>query len=225
MLTNRIRIAAVFCCLFTAAFTGAAHAQMGMMGHTPAMGGIFNPEVGLGANYDMTTSKGEKMTMSFAIVGTDTINGKSGYWTEVGMSGGKIPGTMYIKSLSVVDGNQMMTQRMIMTMNGTAYQMPDQMVQMNSHASQTNITTDGQNLGTESITVPAGTFAADHYRSKDGSDIWVAKDAGPWGMVKMQSKEGTTMVLTKVYHDAKDQITGTPQPFNPMAMAQAQQSH
>jgi uncharacterized protein YqjF (DUF2071 family) len=118
----------------------------------------------------------------------------------------------------------MMTQRMIMLINGTAYQMPDQMVQSNSHAAHTNITTDGQDLGTETITVPAGTFTTNHYRSKDGDDVWVAKDAGPWGMVKMQSHEGTTMVLTKVYHDAKDQITGTPVPFSPMAMAQAQQS-
>ena len=40
------------------------------------------------------------------------------------------------------------------------------------------------------------------------NDVWVMKDAGPWGMVKMVSKEGTTAVLTKSYTDAKDMLTG-----------------
>jgi len=225
MLIKRISISAALCCLGLMVPASPAHAQMGMQRSMPTMGGIFNPTVGLGADYDMTTSKGEKMTMSFAVVGTDTIDGKPGYWIEIGVTGGKMPGTMYMKSLSVVDGNQMMTQRMIMMINGTAYQMPDQMVHMNSKPADTNIAVDGQDLGTETITVPAGTFTANHYRSKDGDDIWISKDQGPWGLVKMQSKDGTTMVLTKVVHDAKDQITGTPQPFNPMAMAQAQQNH
>jgi len=31
------------------------------------------------------------------------------------------------------------------------------------------------------------------------------------------------MVLTKVFSDYKDKITGTPQPFNPMALGGGQQ--
>jgi hypothetical protein len=41
----------------------------------------------------------------------------------------------------------------------------------------------------------------------------------PIGLVKDQSKDKTrTTVLLKTYTDAKDKITGTPQPFNPMMM-------
>ena len=89
------------------------------------------------------------------------------------------------------------------------------------------VPTDARNgaedLGSESITVPAGTFTAEHYRAKDGSgDTWVAKNAGPYGLVKHQGKD-TTMVLTKVYSDYKDKITGTPQPFNPALLGGGQQ--
>jgi hypothetical protein len=50
----------------------------------------------------------------------------------------------------------------------------------------------------------------------------VAPKAGPYGLVKFQGKD-STMVLTKVITDAKDKITGTPQPFNPMMFQQNQQ--
>jgi hypothetical protein len=223
MYIKRVLSAAAVCCLCIAALAGTAGAQFGFQ-RTPTLGGLFNPVIGSGADYDMTTSKGEKMTMGISIVGSDTINGKQGYWMEIAVTGGKLPQPMYMKSLSVVDGNSMMTQRMIMMINGTAYQMPDQMVQTNSKPMQTNAMTDGQNLGSEPVTVPAGTFTADHYKTKEGDDLWISKDAGPWSLVKMQTHDGTTMVLTKVVHDAKDQITGTPVPFSPMAMAQAQQA-
>jgi hypothetical protein len=222
MLINRMIRVAAFCCLCLVALTSAAHAQFGRQ-QSPTLGGLFNPVIGLGADYDMTTSKGEKMNFQMAIVGSDTVNGKQGYWMEITIAGGKMPQPMVMKSLSVVDGNSVITQRMIMMINGTAYQMPDQMVQGRSKPAETDIAANATKVGTESITVPAGTFMADHYKNKDGDDFWIAKDAGPWGMVKMQSHEGTSMVLTKVVHDAKDQITGTPQPFDPMAMARQHQ--
>jgi hypothetical protein len=55
-------------------------------------------------------------------------------------------------------------------------------------------------------------------------DVWVAKQAGPYGLVKFQGKD-TTMLLTKVITDGKDKITGTPQPFNPMMFGQQDQQH
>jgi hypothetical protein len=221
MRMKKIAMAAALCCLGLAVSAGAVHAQMGGMGmarNIPGFSGVFNPTVGLGADYDMTTAKGENMKMSVAIVGKDTIDGQPGYWTQLGMNTPKTNGTMYMKWLAVVTGDQVMKSRMIMGINGQAYQMPDQMVNMNQKSSDANIETSGQNLGTESITVPAGTFATTHWRSKDGnSDVWVANDAGPWGMVKMHSKEGTTMVLTKTYTDAKDMLPGPAQPFPGMS--------
>jgi hypothetical protein len=73
-------------------------------------------------------------------------------------------------------------------------------------------------VGTESVTVPAGTFSCQHYRMKDGSsDAWVSDKVAPWGLVKTQGKN-SSMVLTKVITDAKDHITGTPKKFDPMQM-------
>lgn len=219
---NVMKAVVVCCCALVMAAACSAQGRFGGMQGVPTLGGIFTPVVGLGAAYDLTTPKDGAMAMQFAIVGTETVDGKQGYWFEVKMSGGKMPQPMLMKSLSVVDGNSMIKTKMIMMMNGTAYEMPDRMLQMNNTKSSTNMTSDAQDIGPESITVPAGTFATEHYKSKDGDDFWLAKEAGPWGMVKMVSKNGTTMVLTKVIHDAKDEITGTPQPFNPMAMGQHQ---
>jgi hypothetical protein len=217
MRIKTIAMAAALCCLGLMVSAGAANAQMGGMGMArsiPAMGGKFNPTIGLGADYDMAQSNGEQSKLSIAIVGKDSINGSTGYWMEFGVSGAKVPGTTYIKSLAVVDSSgQMVTQRVIMQANGQTFQMPDQMVKMHSRTTHTDISSDGTNLGSESISVPAGTFTAEHWRSKDGDDFWITKDAGPWGLVKMKSKDGSTMVLTKAYTDAKDQITDTPQPF------------
>jgi hypothetical protein len=78
-------------------------------------------------------------------------------------------------------------------------------------------------VGTDTITVPAGTFSCQHYHMKDGSgDGWVSDKVAPWGLVKMQGKD-QTIVLTKVITDAKDHITGTPKKFDPMQMMRDRQ--
>jgi hypothetical protein len=42
-------------------------------------------------------------------------------------------------------------------------------------------------------------------------------NVGPWGLVKMHGADGTTMVLTKTYTDAKDMLTGPVQTFPGMS--------
>ena len=104
-------------------------------------------------------------------------------------------------------------------------EMPAQMSKMNGQKQPADIRDRAEDLGSESVTTPAGTFTAEHYKMKDGSgDAWVAPKAGPYGLVKFQGKD-TSMVLTKVITDAKDKITGTPQPFNPMMFQQQGQQH
>ena len=98
-------------------------------------------------------------------------------------------------------------------------EMSSQMFQKGRSNPHADVRSDAQDLGSETITVPAGTIVCEHYRSKDGGDVWLAKDVAPWGLVKSQGKD-TTMVLVKVVNDAKDKIVGTPQPFNPMMMMQ-----
>ena len=64
---------------------GLYRAQMGMHA-APAMRGIFNPVVGSGGQYEMTTEKGTKMVMEIAVVGKESVDGKEGYWFEMTMS-------------------------------------------------------------------------------------------------------------------------------------------
>jgi hypothetical protein len=201
---------------------GFASAQMGMHAG-PAMRGIFNPVVGSGGQYEMTTEKGAKMVMEIAIVGKESVGGKDAYWFEMTMSNTPM-GQMVTKTLTVVDGTDTVVSRMIMQMpNRPPMEMPTQMSKTSAQKQPADIRDRAEDLGSESITTPAGTFTAEHYKMKDGSgDAWVAPKAGPYGLVKFQGKD-TSMVLTKVITDAKDKITGTPQPFNPMMFQQDQQ--
>jgi len=73
-------------------------------------------------------------------------------------------------------------------------------------------------VGSESITVPAGTFSCEHYRMKDGSgEAWISDKVSPWSLVKMRDQL-RTVVLAKMTTDAKTRITGTPTKFDPMQM-------
>jgi hypothetical protein len=75
-------------------------------------------------------------------------------------------------------------------------------------------------VGTETITVPAGTFSCEHWTDDDGKgDVWVSSKISPMGMVK-SVESGRTMVLTKVISDAKTKINGTPVKFDPKMMMQ-----
>jgi hypothetical protein len=205
-----------------AMLSGFATAQMGMHAG-PAMRGIFNPVVGSGGQYEMTTEKGTTMVMEIAVVGKESVGGKDAYWFEMTMANTSM-GQMITKTLTVVDGTDTVVSRMIMQMgNHPPMEMPTQMSKTSAQKQPADIRDRADDLGSESITTPAGTFKAEHYKMKDGSgDAWVAPKAGPYGLVKFQGKD-TSMVLTKVITDAKDKITGTPQPFNPMMFQQDQQ--
>ena len=215
-----VRFGYVF--VLAAMLPGFAGAQMGMHAG-PAMRGIFNPVVGSGGQYEMTSEKGTKTVMEIAVVGKESVDGKEGYWFEMTMANTAM-GQMTSKTLTVLDGQDTVVSRMIVQMgNRPPMEMPTQMYKTNAQKQPADIRDRAEDVGSESVTTPAGTFVTEHYKMKDGSgDAWVAPKAGPYGLVKFQGKD-TSMVLTKVIADAKDQITGTPQPFNPMMFQQNQQ--
>jgi hypothetical protein len=129
---------------------------------------------------------------------------------------------MYMKSLTTVNENNVVSSRMIMQMPGQDPMEMDSNMAAQARRAQpptpSDIADKAEVLGTESVTVPAGTFTCQHYRMKDGSgEAWVSEKVGPWGLVKAVNK-GETMVLTKAITDAKDHITGTPKKFDPMQM-------
>jgi len=218
-----MKIAARFGCVgvLLAMVPVFASAQMGMHAG-PAMRGIFNPVVGSGGQYEMTTDKGTKMVMEIAIVGEESVGGKDAYWLETTMSNTPM-GQMVRKTLTVVEGTDTVVSRAIMQMgNHPPMEMPAQMIKSSAQNQSADIRDRAEDVGSETVTTPAGTFTAEHYKMKDGSgDAWVAPKAGPYGLVKFQGKE-TSMMLTKVITDAKDKITGTPVPFNPMMFQQDQ---
>lgn len=197
-----------FCCALF--FAGAAHAQMG---RAPQFSGVWNPVVGAGAAYSVE-SRGQTSEMEMAVVGKETVDGKDGYWFEMTMQSSREKGTVVMKYLYVLDGAQTRVVRMVMQMAGQApMEMPMQMMgRMGTASTQAaDVRAQSQDLGGESVTTPAGTFACEHYRSKDGSgDVWVAKNVPPYGLIKSKSQD-STMILLRVITDARDKITGTPQ--------------
>jgi hypothetical protein len=209
----------------TASVAPAARAQMGMRAPATPQG-LFNPIVGQGAQYEMQDSKGEKHTMEFGVVGKESVDGKDGYWMEVSFESGQM-GPMVMKTLASNDSSKLVTQRVIMQMGSRPpMEMTQVMRGMNNQPQPADIRSSAEDVGSESITVPAGTFTCEHYRMKDGSgDTWVSSQITPFGVVKHTGKD-SSMILTKVITDAKDKITGTPVEFNPQQMMQQmQQQH
>lgn len=198
---------------------GAAYAQMGARMGPPNFHGVWNPVIGRGAVYDMQTPDRGKTSMEISVVGKESVEGKDGYWVQTIMDNAEMGGQMVMKSLAVLTQDDVVFSKLIMQMPGRPPMEMTQMMQRGRANSHADIRGDAQDTGSETITVPAGTFVCEHYKTKDGGDVWVAKDVPPWGMVKFQGKD-VSMVLTKVVTDAKDRIVGTPQPFNPMNMIQ-----
>jgi hypothetical protein len=212
---TRFAVAALFCGLLA----GAASAQMGRFS-APHVMGFWNPVVGAGAVYTVQPAKGDKTEMQIAIVGKEQVDGKDAYWYEMSFNHGN--GEMVMKSLMVLNGPDTHVSRMIMQMPGRpAMEMPTQTMHQD-RTTPADVRSDAEDLGIETITVRAGTFTCQHYRTKNGGEVWVSQKVSPYGLVKFKTND-TSMELTKVVTGAKDQITGTPQPFNPQAFMQQQQ--
>jgi hypothetical protein len=188
----------------------------GMFGRTQIPRGVFNPVVGAGAVYEMQGSDQQKRTMEFAIVGKESVGGQDGYWLEFTI-GGTPMGDVVAKELAVVSEGNMTMNKIIMQMPGRPpMEMPAQMNR--NQVNLADVRNKADDLGTESVTTPAGTFSCHHYKMKDGSgEAWVSEKVHPFGLVKYQEKDSTT-VLVKTLTDVKDKVAGTPQPFNPMMM-------
>jgi hypothetical protein len=215
---NLSKFAAVCACGLTMVAVGA-NAQMGMRPSMPS--GIFTPSVGAGAAYDTSSSDG-KQSIELTLVGKENVNGKDGYWMEWTMTSGRM-GEMIMKTL-IVPGATDAPTRMIMQMGkGAPMEMPSQGRMGTQPKPNTDIREGSQDLGKDSVTVPAGTFRCEHYRSKDGGDYWISSQVPLFGMVRSVNN-GSTTVLTKVITGAKDKITGTPVPFNPQMMTQGMQN-
>jgi hypothetical protein len=197
-------------------------AQFGM--RSPSMRGVFHPVVGAGAAYQIQGRESGANAYEIAVVGKEDYQGQTGYWLEMSFADPR-GGMGAAKSLYVMEGPNPGVKRMIMMMNGQAYEMPMNSPMMGGHAQKPeagDIRNDKSivDVGRETITVPAGTFSCEHYKASDGSyEAWVSDKVSPWGLVKSAGKD-SSMVLTRQINDAKSKITGPVRPFNPMEMMQ-----
>ena len=216
-LARVISLAAIFLTAST------APAQFG--GRPPSFGGVFAPSVGEGAAYEVTTNKdNKKMQMEMAITGKEEYEGKTGYWMETTMLGTP-QGPVTTKMLIALNGDQTTTTRMVMRMGADVVEMDMNMPMMKNRqtTSPADVRHSGERVGTETITVPAGTFACEHWRAKDGtSEYWISEKVKPMGLVKTVSKD-SSMVLLRQITDAKTKLPPPYKKFDPMEMMRQQQ--
>jgi hypothetical protein len=201
-----LKTALILLCLV--AVSPVARSQGNMM-QPPQIMGIWNPVVGSGATYQMQKGSEPPKDFTFALVGKDSVDGKDAYWVEMSFDGKR--GNMLMKMLMTEDEGTHVS-RMIMQIPGQSQpiEISGQMLEAHQHDQMQDLHNHGTNIGAETITVPAGTFLCDHWKSEAGDEVWVSPKVPPYGLVKLVPKDGDTMVLTKVITDAKDKITGTP---------------
>lgn len=195
-------------------------AQMGTGMRSPQIQGVWNPVVGSGAAYQVESKGDQKTEMEMAVVGSETYEGKTGYWLEWTMQDPRSGGQVYMKQLIVLDSKQMGMKRMIFQAPGQPpMELPMQIVNRGGQPTEqpADARERAERVGSESVTTPAGAFTCEHWRLKNGSgDIWVSEKVAPWGLVKMTGQ--SNMTLVRIITSAKTHITGTPQKFDPMEM-------
>jgi hypothetical protein len=140
-------------------------------------------------------------------------------------------GEMVMKTLTVVSATESGVKRMIMQRPGQPpMEMPSMMMSM-MQQHQPHPTTPsggggkgnmGELVGTESVTVPAGTFSCQHYRKQENNgpvDLWISTEVTPYALVKMTGTD-MTMVLKKVLTNETSHIKGEPQKMQIPGMPQ-----
>jgi hypothetical protein len=179
----------------------------------PELRKYWNPVVGAGVVYQVRGTDGKKRTEEFAITSEETLEGKKAYWLEVAEDGPN-PGTkVYAKTLVIPTGFE--ARKLIIQLPGIgAMEMPVAPVAQSANADTNNA---AKLVGTETITVPGGTFECEHWREADGSEVWESAKVGPLQIVKKVDKY-RTRVLVKTISHAKDYVTGTVKPYDPEAI-------
>ena len=180
---------------------------------------FWNPVVGNGAAYETTSADapGKKRALEFLLVSQEMVDGKTGYWLEMKMEASAMNGTAYGKSL-VVPG-EMRPRRTIIQYPG----LDPMELPLRPNAAPPKHEIDPKKvphqIGTETITVPAGTFVCEHWKDDSGEEAWTNSKVGPISVVKTV-RSGQTMVLVKTITNGTDHISGTVKPFDPRALAQ-----
>jgi hypothetical protein len=218
---SRITLGVAVLCIAAAA---PSHAQLGDIGFKrPNIANIFHPVIGAGASYERVDSDGKKSTLELSVVGTEELGTQKAYWVEMGHGGKDSGDVTYGKAL--VTPEDFAFHKIVMIMPGSTQPMEmdmDAAGKSRRDAMNKNLE-KWHSVGSETISVPAGSFACEHWAKDQGKgDVWVSTKIGPLGIVKSVD-ESETMVLTKVLTNATTHITGTPVKFDPQMMRQRRQ--
>jgi hypothetical protein len=210
--------------LLVLGFASSARAQMGMdLFKKPSFTKVFHPVVGKGAQYETAKTIGSQSssrTMEMGIVGKESVEGKDGYWMQFVVNTDK--GQTMVGKALMTSGDFQVHRMIIQPAGQGAMEMPVNP----SAAHKENIEDAMENwhsVGTETITVPAGTFSCEHWKNeKSGAEVWSSDKVSPFGMVKQTGKD-SSMVLLEILSDVPDRITGPVQKFDPQMMMQQMQ--
>jgi hypothetical protein len=214
-----LSLAAACLCL-----TSGVYAQMGMnLFKKPNISDIFKPVVGSGAVYETTTSRDKNSApsqMEMTIVDKELVDGEQGYWLEFSNQAHGQGAVMYSKVLVTKNFD---IKRVVFQMPGQgAMEMPMNMTGNAKNNMQDQLEKWHQ-VGTEPITVPAGTFVCNHWKKDTGNgEAWVSDKVSPMSLVKSTS-DNSSMVLVKVISGATDHITGPVQKFDPQTFMRQRQ--
>lgn len=212
----RIRSAAGATLMSAALFAGAAFAQVGF--RAPDVRGVWNPVVGTGSVYQIERGPDKKTEMEMAVVGAETLDGKPAHWLEIAVADPRSGTPVLMKQLVVRDGDRVETRRSLLQMPGRPpleIPIPPPSAAGTPSKTMVDVRKEAERVGTESVTTPAGTFTAEHYRIKDGKgDVWIAENVAPWGLVKMTSPDASLLLIRQLTH-ATSRVTGTPEKLDP----------
>lgn len=179
------------------------------------------PKAGTWVEYRFTDRKGKESTMRFAVLGTESRGGKAYHWIEMWAQGEKKNESMTMKLL-VPDWPYRMDEAaevIVQPAGQQAMKLSAQMLGMMQGAMKQqrvrpeDLCRQAKLVGTESVTVPAGTFSARKYENTaEGGFAWVTRKA-PFGWVKSSFKDGE-VVLAASGGDASSRISGEVKEMN-----------
>jgi hypothetical protein len=181
------------------------------------------PPVGSWVEYDFQ-GQGQAGRSRLSVVGQETRDGTSYTWYEMNFDAAGQ--SMILKMLADGGFYAAMAEKKIEEIVIKAAGQPAMKFSgpmMERVRSQMNVGSDpasqfgqgcenAERIGVESITVPAGTFDAVHYRLATGTnpgDAWVVEGM-PFGMVRWVGDKGEGVVLVGTGDGARSAITETP---------------
>ena len=209
--------------------TAAAFFGLAALGRSQDMSGLMNlmrPPNLPGMQLDLEEGSGAEsqlgpVSLTFAIIGEETVDGQDGHWVEARLEGVQsLQGKMIFKMLLVGSVKDLQSKRMIVQLPGwpPIEPSPSQIRRYGLEFDTTQRASDASPAvqlvsSNERVTVPAGSFDCQHFRMTiqgKPAEYWTSPAAHAWGMVSMKVDGREIWTLKRVLEGEKSQILGEP---------------